>query len=125
MVGIAGVAACVAPIAECGGDQMLFLRARKSSSARREGKQSRVARIIRLYGGALTFESYTSLGLNFDYNTRAYYGWNNVQFGLKATWKITRILSLLRHQLQRGNNRPDRRQPLCRKTQRVENSHRR
>jgi hypothetical protein len=52
-------------------------------------------RIIRLYGGALTFQSYTSLGLNFDYNTRAYYGWNNVQFGLKATRKITRILSLL------------------------------
>ena len=81
---------------------------------------------IRLYGDALTFQSYTSLGLNFDYNTRAYYGWNNLQFGLKATWKITRILSLLCGiSYSVANNRPDRRQPLCRKTQRVENSHRR
>jgi hypothetical protein len=39
-------------------------------------------------------QPYVLLGLNFGYNTRDYYGWNNFQFGLKATWKINRIVSV-------------------------------
>ena len=34
--------------------------------------------------------SIVKLGLNFGYNTRAYYGWNNFQFGLKALGKSTK-----------------------------------
>jgi hypothetical protein len=39
-------------------------------------------------------QPYALLGLNLGYNTRAYYGWNNFQFGLKATWKINHVLSI-------------------------------
>ena len=49
---------------------------------------------VRLYRDVLRLQPYALLGLNFGYNTRAYYGWNNFQFGLKATWKINRIVSI-------------------------------
>ena len=38
--------------------------------------------------------AYALLGLNFGYNTRAYYGWNNFQFDIKDTWEINRIVSI-------------------------------
>ena len=49
---------------------------------------------VRLYRDLLLLQPYTLVGLNFGYNTRAYYGWNNFQFGLKVTWKINRIVSI-------------------------------
>ena len=49
---------------------------------------------VRLYRDLLKLQPYTLVGLNFGYNTRAYYGWNNFQFGLKVTWKINRIVSI-------------------------------
>ena len=49
---------------------------------------------LRLYRDVLGLQPYALLGLNFGYNTRAYYGWNNFQFGLKATWKINGIVSI-------------------------------
>jgi hypothetical protein len=49
---------------------------------------------VPLYRDVLSFEPYALLGLNFGYNTRDYYGWNNFQFGLKATWKINRFVSI-------------------------------
>ena len=41
----------------------------------------------------LVLNPYALLGLNFGYNTRSYYGWNNFQFGLKATWKVNAHVS--------------------------------
>ena len=49
---------------------------------------------VPLYRDVLSLQPYALLGLNFGYNTRAYYGWNNFQFGLKAVWKINRIVSI-------------------------------
>ena len=49
---------------------------------------------VRLYRDVLGLQPYALLGLNFGYNTRAYYGWNNFQFGLKVTWEINRIVSI-------------------------------
>jgi hypothetical protein len=49
---------------------------------------------IRLYREILSIQPYALLGLNFGYNTRAYYGWNNFQFGLTTTWKIDPIVSI-------------------------------
>ncbi len=49
---------------------------------------------VRLYREVLSLQPYVLLGLNFGYNTRAYYGWNNFQFGLRATCKINRIVSI-------------------------------
>ena len=49
---------------------------------------------VPLHRDVLILQPYVLLGLNFGYNTRAYYGWNNFQFGLKATWKINQILSI-------------------------------
>jgi hypothetical protein len=51
-------------------------------------------RDVRIYRDVLSLQPYVLLGLNFGYNTRDYYGWNNFQFGLKATWKINRIVSV-------------------------------
>ena len=42
----------------------------------------------------MTLQPYALLGLNFGYNTRTYYGWNNFQFGLKVSWKLNGIVSL-------------------------------
>lgn len=46
-----------------------------------------------VYRDILSLQPYALLGLNFGYNTRSYYGWNNFQFGLQGNWKINRILS--------------------------------
>ncbi len=43
---------------------------------------------IPLWKDVLSLQPYALLGLNFGYNTTAYYGWNNFQFGLEASWKI-------------------------------------
>ena len=42
----------------------------------------------------LWLEPYALLGLNFGYNTREYYGWNNFQFGLQANWQINRVITV-------------------------------
>jgi hypothetical protein len=49
---------------------------------------------IPLYREILELQPYTLLSLNLGYNTSAYYGWNNFQFGLKAIWKINRTISI-------------------------------
>jgi hypothetical protein len=49
---------------------------------------------IPLYREIFKLQPYALLGLNLGYNTRAYYGWNNFQFGLKAIWKINRAISI-------------------------------
>ena len=49
---------------------------------------------VPLYHDVFRLQPYALLGLNFGYNTRAYYGWNNFQFGLKVTWEINRIVSI-------------------------------
>ena len=49
---------------------------------------------IPLYREIFNLQPYALLGLNLGYNTRAYYGWNNFQFGLKAIWKINRAISI-------------------------------
>ncbi len=41
----------------------------------------------------VTLEPYALLALNFGYNTKDSYGWNNFQFGLQGNWQITKILS--------------------------------
>jgi len=49
---------------------------------------------VALYKDILTIQPYTLLALNFGYNTRSYYGWNNWQFGLELTWKIARHVEI-------------------------------
>lgn len=49
---------------------------------------------VPLWRDIFTLDPYALLGLNLGYNTTAYYGWNNFQFGLRATWKINRFLSI-------------------------------
>jgi hypothetical protein len=49
---------------------------------------------IPLYREIFTLQPYPLLGLNLGYNTNAYYGWNNFQFGLKAIWKVNRFISI-------------------------------
>ena len=39
-------------------------------------------------------QPYVLLGINLGYNTTDYYGWNNFQFGLLATWRINRFVSI-------------------------------
>jgi len=39
-------------------------------------------------------QPYALLGLNFGYNTKEYYGWNNFQFGLAANWQVNRVVSV-------------------------------
>ena len=41
----------------------------------------------------VTLEPYALLALNFGYNTKDSYSWNNFQFGLQGNWQITKILS--------------------------------
>lgn len=45
---------------------------------------------IPLYKDVLSIQPYTLLALNFGYNTRSYYGWNNWQFGIELTWQVAR-----------------------------------
>ena len=54
----------------------------------------RVDRAIPLYREIFQLQPYALLGLNLGYNTTAYYGWNNFQFGLKAIWKINHFISI-------------------------------
>lgn len=39
-------------------------------------------------------EPYTSLGLNFGYNTKEYYGWNNFIYGLNVRVAVNSIISI-------------------------------
>ncbi len=48
---------------------------------------------VPLFHDIFRLEPYALLGLNLGYNTTAYYGWNNFQFGLRAIWKINRFVS--------------------------------
>jgi hypothetical protein len=54
----------------------------------------RVDGAIPLYREIFQLQPYALLGLNLGYNTTAYYGWNNFQFGLKAICKINRFISI-------------------------------
>ena len=47
---------------------------------------------VPLWKDVLSLQPYALLGLNFGYNTTDYYGWNNFQFGLEATWKINQTI---------------------------------
>jgi hypothetical protein len=49
---------------------------------------------VHIYREAFELQPYILLGINLGYNTADYYGWNNFQFGLLASWKINRFLSL-------------------------------
>ena len=49
---------------------------------------------IRVYKEVLELQPYALLGINLGYNTTDYYGWNNLQFGLLATWTINRFISI-------------------------------
>lgn len=42
----------------------------------------------------LFLEPYASLGLNFGYNTKDYYGWNNISYGTNLRWAVNDIISL-------------------------------
>lgn len=54
----------------------------------------RVEGDIPVYKDVVSLQPYALLGLNFGYNTNEYYGWNNFQFGIEATWKVNRFVSL-------------------------------
>jgi hypothetical protein len=54
----------------------------------------RVDGAIPLYRDIFRLHPYTLLSLNLGYNTTAYYGWNNFQFGLKAVLNISRVVSI-------------------------------
>ena len=56
--------------------------------------QIRVDGELPLLRGIFVLEPYALLGLNLGYNTTAYYGWNHFQFGLKASWQISRFVSV-------------------------------
>jgi hypothetical protein len=47
-----------------------------------------------VYREVLELQPYVLLGINLGYNTTDYYGWNNLQFGLLASWKINGFLSI-------------------------------
>ncbi len=49
---------------------------------------------IPVYKEIISIQPYTLLGLNFGYNTRSYYGWNNWQFGVELTWQVARHLAV-------------------------------
>jgi hypothetical protein len=49
---------------------------------------------IPLYADVLSLQPYALLGINLGYNTRDNYGWNNFQFGMEATWKVNRTVSV-------------------------------
>jgi len=54
----------------------------------------RVDGAIPLYREIFQLQPYALLGLNLGYDTTAYYGWNNFQFGLKAICKINHFISI-------------------------------
>ena len=47
-----------------------------------------------VYREVLELQPYVLLGINLGYNTTDYYGWNNFQFGLLASWKINKFVSI-------------------------------
>ncbi len=49
---------------------------------------------IPVYKDVISIQPYTLLGLNLGYNTRSYYGWNNWQFGVEATWQVARHIEV-------------------------------
>lgn len=49
---------------------------------------------IPLLRDTLSLHPYVLVSLNLGYNTRSYYGWNHAQFGIEASWKLTRNISL-------------------------------
>jgi len=49
---------------------------------------------VPVWKDVLSLQPYALLGLNFGYNTQDYFGWNNVQFGVEATWKINKTVSV-------------------------------
>jgi hypothetical protein len=49
---------------------------------------------IRVYKEVFELQPYVLLGINLGYNTTDYYGWNNFQFGLLATWRISQFVSI-------------------------------
>lgn len=49
---------------------------------------------VPVWKDVLTLQPYALLGLNFGYTTRSSYGWNNFQFGLEATWRVSRNISV-------------------------------
>ncbi|HEY5742808.1 MAG TPA: hypothetical protein VIS99_09725 [Terrimicrobiaceae bacterium] len=49
---------------------------------------------IPLYREILKLQPYALLSLNLGYNTNAYYGSNNFQFGLRAIWQINPVISI-------------------------------
>ena len=56
--------------------------------------QMRLDGAIPLLRRIFLLEPYLLLGLNLGYNTTAYYGWNHFQFGLKASWQLSRLISI-------------------------------
>ncbi len=49
---------------------------------------------IRVFKEVFELQPYVLLGINLGYNTTDYYGWNNFQFGLLATWRISQFVSI-------------------------------
>ena len=49
---------------------------------------------IRVYKEIFELQPYVLLGINLGYNTTDYYGWNNFQFGLLASWRINPFVSI-------------------------------
>ena len=49
---------------------------------------------IRVFKEVFALQPYVLLGINLGYNTTDYYGWNNFQFGLLATWRISQFVSI-------------------------------
>jgi hypothetical protein len=69
---------------------------------------------IRIYREVLELQPYVLLGINLGYNTTDYYGWNNFQFGLLASWRINQFVTIFAginysvaltalHQIEQGN----------------------
>jgi hypothetical protein len=56
--------------------------------------QMRLDGAIPLLRRIFPLEPYALLGLNLGYNTTDYYGWNHFQFGLKASWQVSRSISI-------------------------------
>jgi hypothetical protein len=56
--------------------------------------QMRIDGAVPFLRSIFVLEPYMLLGLNLGYNTTAYYGWNHFQFGLKASWNISRFISV-------------------------------
>lgn len=48
---------------------------------------------IPFYKDIISINPYTLLSLNFGYNTREYYGWNNWQLGVEGIWNLTQNIS--------------------------------